>query len=1382
MAESFGIKVDTSAVEASLGKAADAAGKAESKVNDAAAAVDNAGTAAAKSAAQLGGLTDDLLAAAAGVDGLVSAVGGLNGDLQTSAAAINQTGDAIEQVDGASSKLADALLNVVDATAQADAAMSQAAGTAGTLADKTTAIVDASQTSSKALDELGQSAAEAEDDFTGLIAMLNEFVQRKGKELGQPVKIFSADDAELLKVLRTEFQGLVADTKSLPNGIGNQLKSQPKVTSPEQINGPMIERDAKKLQLIIDRMLANTINRTQRHYPTSITGLTSNEINNPGGQPQDPNQPNPAGKPKEPIEPKHKDTLFGKIAQTLGFAARQIAPLAGGAGQAVAQAGSMGAEGAAGRGMGGMLAGGGMAGAAAGAGIGMLAFGAYKAASAVNEGVDREKVLNTDIDKLKRSLGSTSDSFNDLAVQSRLIADTFNLTNEVSRKLSTEFINIAKTNVNAIDQAKVGVGLAQATGVDEQRGVSMVASLRRDGAMGSTKEDASRFAAQFAEALKRTGSTLNAGELMNAIQGFSSETARRSLTAPNTEGYAGLLSALVGSKTPGMTVENAAGMLDKFDKSFQGGGSMGQASSNFQFMALKGNDVGALGVAMREAAGYAATADQTFGGKDNAVNKWLTDGGEKPMSQFGGNKMAIEEIVSTITENIPSRRGQIEAMMGAYHYTPNEAATMLSYNQKGKEGKEGKLHGIGDLVKQYDNLNINNLSGTGMLSMADISHAKGQMDGENGLVSVRDNMLKRTDLTKDQKEQLKATSGMSGQKDSVAMQLALVNIANTMEREKTTGEKIAADAAKTANRIDDIAKGLIPASTLTNSLLADLVTWMAPKSEGAKRIEAEKIEGGMLKERDLYESGKKSEKQIRTRNTAYQENDAHLRSQRASRDEIQANSVRQIQELGSTAVMSKGSNVGDWELAKKEAESRTLQYRAAHGGIVGEPSDGRTDPTVKKPVTLKTSTTPAQPPDATDRAAQAVSTGGGKPAKRGQPGEDEMARYETHAKDIAEAEKAHGLQPGELAGLMSHENKFKSDGFGKGVNAKGEEYSTSAFGMGQMLVGAVKDATPEFEKIYGRKPKMEKRTYTDSKGVEKTVDVPTDPKDQIRLSAIYKAERNRKGGSVEEGNKRWFAGDGGVDGSGVVSKPQISDFNADVSRRQGIFAKKSQTPQPPASIVPAVATAPAAVPVATAPNPAPASIVPAVATAAATATKAPRPIRDEFRVIPGVDRETLGLGDGESPESSKVAPKPAPTQQDAAVAAPVPTADKSAAGMLKNPSTPDDKSQTKESANPVSMTQDVLKRAMGGDAGKVKTIDNAARKMPPAVPVAQPQGRPLEKQAASALSASMAMQRMAVSFNPLSSTVDVNLRYPDNRIETASARGVTKARASGAYA
>jgi hypothetical protein len=120
--------------------------------------------------------------------------------------------------------------------------------------------------------------------------------------------------------------------------------------------------------------------------------------------------------------------------------------------------------------------------------------------------------------------------------------------------------------------------------------------------------------------------------------------------------------------------------------------------------------------------------------------------------------------------------------------------------------------------------------------------------------------------------------------------------------------------------------------------------------------------------------------------------------------------------------------------------------------------------------------------------------------------------------------------------------------------------------------------------------------------------------------------------------------------------------------------------------------------------------------------------------------------------------------------------------MLKNPSTPDDKSQTKESANPVSMTQDVLKRAMGGDAGKVKTIDNAARKMPPAVPVAQPQGRPLEKQAASALSASMAMQRMAVSFNPLSSTVDVNLRYPDNRIETASARGVTKARASGAYA
>lgn len=673
------------------------------------------------------------------------------------------------------------------------------------------------------LDDLGKSASDAGENLASLQTSLNEFLTARGKLAGKSPRLYDAkaDKAALEDFLRA-FQETMKLSPSIRKPIENAQSTAglPLPAVPSQINMQGISATQAGQAKFFENLMMRLFSHVAAHGKTQLnTGLTYTELTGRS----DP-QPSPGEPDRPPHQPRQETSPFRKVASqaTRGL---YSAGTAGG----LAASAIEGAAGSSGFGAMGMLKGGGIA---------ALAYGAYKTVSAVGGAVmdkmDAGKTENIEIDKFKRSIGSTADSFVDLKNKSRAVGEQFLLTYEQSRKLTMDFAGMARSNVNGAGLAGVGIGLAQSVGVDDGQGSSYMATMRRSGALSEKTADAKLLAIQFAEALKRTGSTLNASDLMSSISGFAISTSQRALLAPNSEGYAGMLSAMVGTGAPGLkgNVDNAAAILNHADAAFQAGGSMGEASKTLQFQALKGNEVGLLGVKMRQAAGMFATASQVFGNDKSQVNTFLD---KDNMSKFGGDKSGIEQVLGMFAGSGMSKQAQLMAAGNHFqNMNPEQIATLMNLRES------GKLTGMTDLmseqVKAHPDLKdkFEKMSAFGYESLSDVAAAKGD---QTKLSGVRDKLIRREGLTDEQKKDLEGMSGMAGK----PLQDALVKFTTTLEREKTVGEQAQESTAKISQNTSRMVDDLIPAAQKGNTLLESLLSWLAPDSaQGRARKEAEK--------------------------------------------------------------------------------------------------------------------------------------------------------------------------------------------------------------------------------------------------------------------------------------------------------------------------------------------------------------------------------------------------------------------------------------------------------------------------------------------------------------------------------------------------------------
>ncbi len=795
-------------------------------------------------------------------------------------------------------------------TGQAESNLNKTAAAAENLEGKLQGVVDGTQAAGTAIEKLGTSAGTADADLADLAKSINAFLVERGKLAGKAPRLLDTkQDQQALQELKQQFLEMLNMTPSIKTDVLAANKGKiPSV--PSQVNMAGYSPDPKKQADLMERMLTRLLSHNLATGKPIDTGLSAVDLNLRSLS-RRPHEELDAPDPIKPKKPQSRDDegsrgLFRAASHIPGrFMASGIGGVAGDAAGAAVQGATSGL---------GAFAGGGMAGLAAGAGIGLLGYGVYKGASALSEGVDKNKVEATETDKFKRSMGATSDAFDKLIQQSRMVGDAFLLTYDQSRKLSIEFANLSK--VNDTKQAREGVGLAQAVGVDESQGVDLMATLRRDKSMGDTQHDAKIMAVQFAEALKRTGSTLNAGELMTALKSFSTGTAHASLGTANMEGFAGILSAMVGSKTPGLDVGNAAGILNQADAAFRSGGMMGEASQAEQFAVLvgRGQENGLMQLKQRQAGGLYATEADTVGNKDSPLNR-LMGRDQAYLGKHQGKETAIEQLAGFANSKEDK---EVATMQFANSYTGgdiNRAAVLMRLQ------KEGHL---GDTIGMFKKLGKTpeEVSAAGYMTMSEIA-----IDGKDkaGLDKIRTGLAGRADLTEPQKKQLEK---LRGETDEGKLRDALMKFASTMEREKTTGEQIQENAVKTANATQRMADGLIPLSMAANGLLSTLVQWMAKDSPEAKAIAEDKRLKVVDASAAAAESGKISPHEIKKRNDEFDKEYSDAVGRSATPETLQEIQKRRIETLGSKATEPRKDGV-KWDAPINSYSLRTGKKEGA---------------------------------------------------------------------------------------------------------------------------------------------------------------------------------------------------------------------------------------------------------------------------------------------------------------------------------------------------------------------------------------------------------------------------------------------------------------------
>jgi len=663
--------------------------------------------------------------------------------------------------------------------------------------------------------KVGVDTGDSQQQLEDMAKAVNAFTREVGKASGKQIRLLdvTSDIAEL-KELMQNWREVVNAAPTIRGAISSANVNAGRPAAERPATPMQLDRSLRDNQRWMQSTMVRlmTHNASQSANPAS-TGLSYHDYT---GRFQDAtSNPAPANRPQN-------DSRFSKVAQQAvqgfgsgGVVGGTVASFARGAGQASES--GLGAMG--------ILKGGGVA------ALGYAAFQAVSAGvGAVSDKMDSGKQENIEVDKFRRSLGSTADSFSDLKNQSRAVGEQFNLTYEQSRKLTVEFAGLAK--VNAPGQAGVGIDLARSTGVDESQGVGFMATMRRIGSLSEKTADAKLLSIQFAEALKRTGSTLNAGDLMGAMGSFASSTAQRSLSAPNVDGFASLLSSMVGSNVPGLknNVGNAANILNNADASFRSGGGMGEASTNLHWRALGGDKIGLMGFKMLQEGGLFGTSKGILENPDSEVLKYV---GKDRFKGKGDSIASLTKIIDFYKNSGADRESQIGA--ASNDFKMGREATAYLFNQ----GPE-KLNSLTGLFDKHK-VDATKLSAFALSSMADIGAAN--VNG-GALSSVRDKMLAREGLTDDQRASLTKTKSMQ----PANLEAALVEIAKTFEREKNLGEQAQVTAAKIEQSTARMADMLIPAATASKDLLSDLLSWMAPESaQGKQRIEA-----GKRAERDAF--------------------------------------------------------------------------------------------------------------------------------------------------------------------------------------------------------------------------------------------------------------------------------------------------------------------------------------------------------------------------------------------------------------------------------------------------------------------------------------------------------------------------------------------------
>ncbi|MGY6161844.1 phage tail tip lysozyme [Paraburkholderia strydomiana] len=290
-----------------------------------------------------------------------------------------------------------------------------------------------------------------------------------------------------------------------------------------------------------------------------------------------------AAEAREAAKDRNRPGGFGRGVRRYarGMAGRTAGAFGGGIGGPVGGVLQEGIQGAgAGAEAGGLL--GGLGGLGAGlAGGGAVAIAAM-AGKAISEGLDQAKQRSYDLDTLKRQMGDLGVSFDGLSDASWKAAQGLGIANgefvKMEQLAQSSSGGAYRTPDELASTTRSGVDLARAYGLQPGQGVGFVAGMQRLDSHQNNKE----LATQLANALVSALGKATPGEVMQAMQGFSSAQNRFNSGSVDLDRFGNAFASML---TGNMTADHASSILGQANSAMQQMGGT-EAGRNFTMQAF----------------------------------------------------------------------------------------------------------------------------------------------------------------------------------------------------------------------------------------------------------------------------------------------------------------------------------------------------------------------------------------------------------------------------------------------------------------------------------------------------------------------------------------------------------------------------------------------------------------------------------------------------------------------------------------------------------------------------------------------------------------------------------------------------------------------------
>ncbi|ATI15626.1 hypothetical protein [Bordetella phage vB_BbrM_PHB04] len=450
------------------------------------------------------------------------------------------------------------------------------------------------------------------------------------------------------------------------------------------------------------------------------------------------------------------------------------------------------------------LTGGAMAGLAGLVG-GIVALGIGKAIGAVMGKVNDAQREFIQYDTLKRTLGDVNVSFGVLKETLREASKSIDVTFEEGQKLGTEFAKISgmapgqyKTLAGEV---QIGGGFGRSFGLDPSAGNAFFAQMRQFQVTGNER-DSRRLALLIGESIGKSGAFSKADEMLQAIASYTAQQTRMGLVSGNSAGYAGMLSGLIGSRTPGLDPAGSANLLSRVNSAITGGGSAGEAGQNFLYMAL-GRRLGLdpIQTQILQEQGAFGTGAATFGSGSLYARYAERFGMASPGTAAGSSSTNLQMLMQQFHKVYAGRPELMaNAMSNFFGINTNQAMALALQTPD-------NLGGIAERL-QRGGFDLSKLSATGIESLARINSG-----GRDVLEAQAQSLRSRTgaDALNAEEEKRLRIALASGNDDD--LRDVLTQLTASREQEKTDGSETRRATVGMLNLQQELAGKLVPLFT-----------------------------------------------------------------------------------------------------------------------------------------------------------------------------------------------------------------------------------------------------------------------------------------------------------------------------------------------------------------------------------------------------------------------------------------------------------------------------------------------------------------------------------------------------------------------------------------